>query len=66
MTRQEAIDFINAAPDQAERSRRKHAHYVLLNMPPTAILQKAIQGPIELSADGLAQIDSIVLTGRAK
>ena len=64
MTRQEAIDFINAAPDQAERNRRKHAHYVLLNMPPTAILLKAIQRPVELSAEGLAQIDAIRLTGR--
>lgn len=64
MTRQEAVDFINAAPDQAERNRRKHAYYVLLNMPPTAILLKAIQRPLDLSADGLAQIDVIRLTGR--
>lgn len=66
MTRQEAIDFINAAPDQVERNRRKHAHYVLLNMPPTAILLKASQRPLDLSADGFAQIDAIRLTGRAK
>jgi hypothetical protein len=62
MTRQEAIDFINAAPDQAERNRRKNVYYVLLNMPPAAILPKAIQRPVELSADGLAQIDAIRLT----
>ena len=66
MTRQEAIDFINAALDQAERNRRKHACYVLLNMPPTAILLKAIQRSVELSADGLAQIDAIRMTGRTK
>jgi hypothetical protein len=63
MTRQEAIDFINAAPDQAERNRRKHAYYVLLNMPSAATLQKAIQRPVESSATVLEQIR---LTGHAK
>ena len=66
MTRQEAIAFINAAPNQAERNRRKHAYYVLLNMPPAAILQKAIQRPVESSAAVLEQIDAIRLTDRAK